>query len=239
MVENEKLSFPVLPAKSYWTLREKFIQSTPSKITKSYLSLSLGITENSANKNILPALKSLGLVNDDLTPTDRIVKWRDDSTYKKVCEEMLKEVYPEELLHAQPAPNPERSSVDRWIAQKTGLGQNAVQQRTALYMLLCKADPEKGKELSKKNSIKPKKEKNSKKESPNKAEKQIPQNTLQDSSQTNSNTTPNLLGASINSDTVNPSIHLDIQIHISPEAKEEQIEAIFKNMSKYIFRKNQ
>ena len=33
-----------------------------------------------------------------------------------------------------------------------------------------------------------------------------------------------------------PSIHIDIQIHISPEASLEQIEAIFKNMAKYIFR---
>jgi hypothetical protein len=236
MIENGKLSLPVLPAKSYWAIREKFIQSIPPKITKSYLGLSLGMSENSASKNILPALKALGLVADDLTPTDRINKWRDDSTYKNVCEEMLKEAYPSELLHAQPAPNPDRNAVDRWIAQKTGLGQNAVQQRTALYLLLCEADLEKGKGLVKKLSPKANKDKPVKKVFVNKTDKSIDKNNQQNNASISAPTSSVPNTTELNSNIVHPSIHIDIQIHISPEAKNEQIESIFKNMSKYIFR---
>ena len=34
---------------------------------------------------------------------------------------------------------------------------------------------------------------------------------------------------------LDPSVHIDIQIHIPPDATPEQLEAIFKNMSKYLF----
>ena len=35
-----------------------------------------------------------------------------------------------------------------------------------------------------------------------------------------------------------PSLHIDIQIHISPEASTEQIEKIFQSMSKHLYRKD-
>lgn len=37
------------------------------------------------------------------------------------------------------------------------------------------------------------------------------------------------------SDARNPSVHIDIQIHISPEASVDQIDQIFKSMSKHLY----
>ena len=37
------------------------------------------------------------------------------------------------------------------------------------------------------------------------------------------------------SDVRNPSVHIDIQIHISPEASVDQIDQIFKSMSKHLY----
>lgn len=36
-----------------------------------------------------------------------------------------------------------------------------------------------------------------------------------------------------------PSLHIDIQIHISPEASTDQIEKIFESMAKYLYKNNQ
>jgi hypothetical protein len=32
-----------------------------------------------------------------------------------------------------------------------------------------------------------------------------------------------------------PSVHIDVQIHISPEANADQIEQIFKSMAKHLY----
>ena len=35
--------------------------------------------------------------------------------------------------------------------------------------------------------------------------------------------------------TPTPSIHIDIQIHISPEASTDQIDQVFKSMAKHLY----
>jgi hypothetical protein len=64
MAEPKK-SFPMLPIAHWWSLRRKFKQSLPGVVTGSYLATVLNMAENSANANVLPYLKTLGIIDDE------------------------------------------------------------------------------------------------------------------------------------------------------------------------------
>lgn len=95
---TEKQSFPLMPLSNWFALRKKFRATLPAKVTPSYLGSALSMKEESARINILPSPRSTSLIDEDGKPTDRAVKWRDDAQYTQVCDDIRKEVYPQELL---------------------------------------------------------------------------------------------------------------------------------------------
>lgn len=229
MASEKKDSFPNLPSSLWWQLREKFIKSIPSTITPGYVATALGIQESSAKANVMPSLFKLGFIDENYKPTDRIYEWRDDNKYAKVCSDIIKEIYPEELIEALPAPNPPREAVERWFANKVKVGANAAKKMAILYETLCEADYKKGKELL--NNVKSGDSKQKNRVA--KTEKKTPR------IKTNGSSVQSKMEHRINENgnDFNPTIHIDIQIHISPEATAEQIDKIFLSMSKHIFKK--
>ncbi|MHB1689039.1 MAG: DUF5343 domain-containing protein [Ignavibacteriaceae bacterium] len=226
MAKEQKDNYPNLPSKLWWQLREKFKTSIPSTITPGYVATALDMKESSAKANVMPALIKLGFVDDKFKPKDRVYEWRDDKSYSKVCEEIIKEIYPEELIEALPGPNPPRVSVERWFANKAKVGANAAKKMAITYEILCEADFKKGEEsISNAKSIndKPK----------SKIKDKIERSTTK---RTDNGKTVKGEDEDINKD-FNPSVHIDIQIHISPDASPEQIDKIFISMSKHIFKK--
>jgi hypothetical protein len=222
----EKESYPSIPAKHWWGLRNKFKQSIPPTVTPGYLAAALGMSEDSARANVLPALIALKIIDQDGKPLDRAKQWRDDEQYPSVCEQIRQEIYPAELVHALPPPSPNREAVERWISNKTGVGKKAAQKMSLLYLLLCEADPKAAQEItpsvtkSNQKSSKPKftsVEKPQKKESAANAVEQIPH-----SPKTVSISKPV------------PSLHIDIQIHIAADSSNAQIEQIFASMAKHL-----
>ena len=143
MAKDEKQSFPKLPTKNWWVLRKRFQQTIPAKVTAGYLATVLGISEKSAQNNVLPYLKSLGLIDEDNKPTDLANKWRFNENYGDVCKEIREKVYPRELLEAIPNPSENRGSVQSWFSGKTGAGQVAARRMATLYALLSEADASK------------------------------------------------------------------------------------------------
>jgi len=127
MADEEKTTYPSIPAKQWWALRSKFKQSIPPTVTPGYLAAALGMSEGSAKANVLPALVAFRIVDQDGKPTERAKQWRDDGQYAGLCEQIRQETYPSELVHALPPPLPNRESVERWIANKTGVGQGAAE----------------------------------------------------------------------------------------------------------------
>ena len=99
---SEKNTYPYLPTKAWWTLRQKFNRSIPPQVTPPYLVAVLGGKETSAKGNVLPALKAVGLVDEDGATTNRAKLWRDDTSYADVCREIREEIYPPDLLNAIP-----------------------------------------------------------------------------------------------------------------------------------------
>ena len=92
--------------------------------------------EKSAAANVLPALRDIGLVDDDLRPTQRAVRWRDDELYPEVVEEIRSAVYPSDLRDAIPDPERNRAGVERWFASRTGHGLSAAKKMAAFYELI-------------------------------------------------------------------------------------------------------
>ncbi len=103
----------MLPIAHWWNLRKKFKQSIPRVVTDSYLATVLNMEANSARANVLPFLKVLGIIDQDGKTTARAKAWRDDEQYGKVCQEIIAEIYPEELVDAVPNPTEDRAAAQR------------------------------------------------------------------------------------------------------------------------------
>ena len=221
-----KESFPSIPVTHWWKLRNKFQQSIPTTVTPGYIAAALNMKENSAKANVRPALIAFGIVDENGKPKDRAVKWRGDEEYTSVCEEIRKEIYPKELLEALPPPTPDRDSVERWFANRTGSGKGAVGKMTTSYLLLCEADPSKTQGIPKKTPSSAKKKK------PASPPPKVPATTKPiTSSVVTSQGKEKVIPQ------ITPSIHIDIQVHISPDATVDQIDQIFASMAKHLYKR--
>lgn len=142
---TQRQSFPTIPARAWWELRRRFQTTMPSKVTASYVASALDMTPPSADANVLPALREMGLIEEDGTPTDLAIRWRDDSEYADVAEEIRENTYPQELRDLAPPNDADRGTVQSWFARKTAAGQSATRKMASAYMLLAEADPDKAK----------------------------------------------------------------------------------------------
>ena len=218
----EKQTYPYVPAKHWWALREKFIQSIPSRVTPAYLVTVIGGQERSAKANVLRGLQSVGLVDENGATTERAKLWRDDASYSKVCTQMRDELYPVELLDAVPGPVIDKEAAMRWFMTTMGCGKPAATKMAAMYALLVEAAPTAG----------------------NEAKGHKPQKTPP-----KSEGLPTPLGESHQLEPVNhhqapirslnmPEMRLNLEIRIDAGVTTEQIDKIFESMAKYLYRLN-
>lgn len=91
---DEKKGYPKIPRNNWFRLREKFKQRTPERVSPSYVATALGMSEASASANIIPPLRTFGLIAEDSKPTDLAYDWRDDNKYSAVCGKIFEKVYP-------------------------------------------------------------------------------------------------------------------------------------------------
>ncbi len=221
MAEQNNLGYPAISEKSWWTIREKFKASLPTIVSPTYVKSLLSMAnDNSANSNVIVPMKRLGLIDDDNKPTALANEWRIDDKYSQTCETMLKSVYPAELLELFPGSEINKASARTWFMSQ-GVGQAAADKMVALFTLLKSGKINEGKASngSTKNKSSSKKvntkEKGKEVISPSK-------NKVVDSREpVSTNNRPNL--------------HIDLQIHISPESTPEQIECIFASMAKHLY----
>ena len=216
---ERRISYPMLPEKHWWTLREKFKQSIPGTVTASYLATVLDMKEASARSNVLPFIQQLGITDDEGKTLDRAREWRDDIKYPEVCATMVKEVYPSELLEAVPDPANNRNAAERWFSNKTGAGAVAVGRMTLFYSVLVDANPENKPENSKDRkpttTTSPPKKKVARAATKEKPQQGKDQQGGDDA----------------------PAVHINLQIHVSSDATPDQIDKIFESMAKHIYRK--
>ncbi len=234
MANEEKITYPSIPAKQWWVLRSKFRQSIPPSVTPGYLAAALGMTEASAKANVLPALVAFKIIDQDGKPTERAKQWRDDEQYAGVCEQIRQEIYPSELVHALPPPSPNRESVERWIANKTGVGQVAARKLALTYLLLCEANPQAKPDASAVMPTRTLKRSTKPRPTPPK-----PIDTANEVMSVGTTGTQVATQPRIALSQPEPSLHIDIQIHISPDASSDQIDQIFASMAKHLYRRGE
>lgn len=178
-------------------------------------------------------LKRIGLVDQENKPTERAFKWRDDDQYREACEEIRREVYPQELLDAFSASDINRPAVERWFRNNARVGENAAGKLTTFYLLLVNAGPNQ----QNKNASSGQGSKQAQKNRSNPKEKATP--APQDNNSTGSLATPQEKPARQDKVNDGPSLHIDVQVHISSDASAEQIDSIFASMAKHLYKTNE
>ena len=219
-------AYPMLPSKAWWALRKQFIKALPKEVTSNYFSVALDMTEQSAKANVIPYLHTVGLIDDENKPTELAVAWRTNEKYKEVCQLIKSKVYDQELLDLFPSIVEDRAPIEQWFATKTRLGESASKRMASFYELLTKAEPSEGDEIPKKKPTTPKVkvivEEHSTEMVANQVESDpVPKNR-------NQATVPIEIREQF------PSLHIDIQVHISPDSSETQIDKVFESMAKHL-----
>lgn len=220
-------SFPMLSKTNWWKLRDKFKRTLPSAVTPTYLVSLLDLKDDkSAINNVIVPMRTLGLIDDAGIPTDLANEWRMDDTYDQACEEMLVNVYPDELRELLPEKQIDEGVATNWF-MKNGVGEPTAKKMVRMFSLLKEAD------LSKKV------EGNSVKKSSKKTEKQTNSTSLSSKRKTETAKSADAIHPKRSiSDPMQsgPDVHIDLQIHISPDSTPEQIEAIFLSMAKHLYK---
>ena len=219
--ETKRRSYPRLPAKNWWALRERFRQSVPRQVDADYLQSVLGLSSTASAGNLIGPLRTLGLIDDDGFPTQRAQDWRLDDSYAGVCEAMLSDVYPDSLRSAFPEPGSDATGVAAWFSRNTGSGQGAATGMASLYTLISEADAEGGRAAVTPGATGKK--------------KAIPRKPPTGQTTPSPSETSDVAMAG-RSRRPEPELNINVQIHISSEASTEQIDQIFESMAKHLYR---
>ena len=220
----EKPVYPKMPVSNWWAIRAQFRKTLPTVVTSSYLKSLLNLTSDKAARNLIAPLKQLQIIDEENKPTQRAIDWRDDSKYKETCDAMLEEVYPPEVRELYPGPEFDRESINGWFMGSAHLGEATAAQVTKIYVLLCQGVVRT--DLENLPANKPKR--------PTGKIKPEKSGAKTDTRESPKETSPkNAPSASSKQSQGNPNLHIDLQIHISPDATLEQIDAIFASMAKH------
>jgi hypothetical protein len=214
----ESVGYPQIPSNVWWGLRALLKRRPTIKVDEMLLASDLGV-QLVAARQYLKELKRARLLDEEGKPTDVANKWRNDETYLEAVEAIVSEVYPESLrLSAQPG-EATRAKVVNWFTLQ-GLGTGAAGNKAATYLLISSLEPlELGATATPKvKSPTPKAareapEKRREEEKLGKVEKEQPNSRRE----------------------VSMPLNINVQVHISADASNEQIESIFKSMRRYLY----
>lgn len=224
MEEQKKSTFPMLPAIHWWSLRNKFQKGIPKTLTDTSLSNVLKTKPDSVRVNVLPYLKAVGFIDEKGNVLEQASEWIDDAKYQDVCARIVSAIYPKDLTNSIPAPGKDRKAVEAWFSERTKAGTSAVKRMASFYTLLAEAD------LSKKR------------ERPAGPAKKagVTARMSAAGAQRKEKGKPGREKAAAAAQ-LRPSepmpVNMNIEIHIPAEASAEQIQEIFRNMGKYLYRK--
>lgn len=222
---KEDTSYPKIPEANWWKLRNLFKNKVPAAVTASYLATALSMAETSAKANLIAPFKKIGIIEDDGKPTDLAYDWRDDNKYADVCKKLIDKYYPREIKDLFHSADADFQQLTNWFMSNARCGEPAAKMFARFYVLLLKADPSGGDAINNK-----KENKSSKQVKPKKKEKK--KDIIDESQQPSPAAsppmpTPNYIGNT-------PELHINIQLHISPESSAEQIDKIFESMAKHL-----
>jgi hypothetical protein len=155
------------------------------------------------------------LIDDEGKPRDVAKKWRMDETYREASDELLHAAYPAELIDTAPPMDGDREKAVRWFMTVGDLGEGAARNKAATYFMIGASEPPD--EL-------PKARANAATERPKRAAPAPARPTASNGEGAGEPSAKTQL----------PPLNVNVQIHISADAGNDQIESIFANMKKYL-----
>lgn len=217
-------AYPKVPKEAWRTLRARAVSAPSTKFTPSTVAAMLRLANpKSARDNVVTPMKRLGLLDEDGALTPRGQKWRADASYPDACDEIIRDVYPDDLsalANTDGAPDP--GQVKTWFDHH-GFGESNARSMAATYVLIA-------------SKVLPEPPNSEPRRTP--AAKMAPKKT---SLAAASKTPVHVTDPSHEQDAKpqlqpdGPVLHLDIQIHIPADAKLEQIDQIFASMAKHLY----
>lgn len=226
----DKQIYPMISEKSWWQLRNQFKKTIPSVVNVSYLKSLLSLNSDQSARNILAPLRQMGIIDADGKPQPRATDWRSDAKYSDVCASIISEIYPQELLDLFPDAQVNTATAKSWFMDTCSLGDNAAGKITLTFSMLKSGQIKTDADVTKATT------------SSQKAKKSKPQKSVPTGNSAMPVSTPPAPATNVNAPTTpgviscaNPSVHIDLQIHISPDASPEQIDSIFASMAKHLY----
>ncbi len=196
-------------------------KSPKRKLDEKILAVELNVQQTAA-KAYQNQLVSLGLLNDDGTPTALADRWRQDDPAEAI-NEILSGSYPQALLDLAPIGDLDRPKIVSWFMSE-GLGTGTAGNKAATYIMIAQSAS--GEEA-------PAKAKGSaRSQPPAKPTERKRAETRTSESKTKADDGPaEKRGEKARQ--AKPDLNINIQIHISADASSEQIESIFSSMKRY------
>ena len=224
-----KTSYPYISANQWFGIRARIKQAPPKSIDIDWIIATLDTTQKTA-RNILPQLRTLGLVEADFKVGGIVDDLRHDDTYTAACHSILERVYPEGLRNAHSDAEAEPAKVASWFSRNARTGEVMSKNQAKAYLLLLggqlPADEDLAATRPRKRSdnpvgrtAKPAAAKNAPLPTASKALSVVPAPAV----------------VSVAGPSGAPTLHIDLQIHVSADAGDSQIDAIFKSMSKHLY----
>ena len=221
---DAKVSYPYMTAGQWFGIRAKLRQSLPASVDVDWVMAALGTSEKGA-RNVLPQLRAVGIVGSDGKPTELVHDLRDDDSYHKACIAVLNRLYPSALRSAWDNPDEDPDKVAAWFMRNAGTGAVTAKTQARLYLLLLKGELPSPEETVKKAA---------KRTAPATVKKAATVSAdTHDAKETKQQETP--FPSPPSNNTVGPKLHIDMQIHISADASDTQIDTIFKSMAKHLY----
>jgi len=221
-------SYPKISSNSWQVLRARVAAAPSVRLNASTVATLLDMANpKSATDNVVAPLRRLGLLEEDGSLTERGHRWRVDATYAQACQEILDEVYPEDLKAlTDEKDKPDKARIQTWL-QHQGQGASNASQVAATYVMIAeKRLPEANGTELKKRPVKAATKAKPKKTTAALVTEPVDERTLEPAE---------LLLPSREPVKSSPNIHLDIQIHIPATASLEQIDQIFASMAKHLY----
>lgn len=227
--ESGQKSYPYLSANVWNELRLRFQKSVPAKVTPSYLQSALGFSTEKAARNLIPQLRTVGLIDAEGVPTDLAKSYRLDAEYLEAAKSIVANVYPGELRDLYPGPTENVSSVSNWFMRDTGGGQASAGMQARFYLSLVSGElPAVDRAPKGSTSDNPQVRTSEPRKPIVRASKQ---NRGPEGDASNSQGNPDRAATGSNK----PNLHLDVQIHIAADASIEQVDAVFASLAKHLY----
>ena len=223
-------TYPKISKKIWWLLRDRFKKSVPTVVTPTLVTSLSPMADASARSNVISPLRDLGLLDADNKPTKLAERWRHDDEYAAVCHEIRQNTYPHELIEAFPeADSSQKEQIKSWFMKVGQVGDVAAKMYADTYLLLSQADPTKSEDKPATTATQ-QKSRISRKPKTKKSAESKPNVIAPSASIPPSPDLPPAPGTHRRM----PAVHIDVQVHISPDTSPEQIDRIFESMAKHL-----